>query len=262
MNANGLRSLQQQFQSYLLHHDEHVVQRIEGSRSADNRTRLGIYADAYRLRLLEALRVDFPALHTLAGDTDFERIGNAYIEDYPSEHFSIRYFGRQMSAFLARDARFRDTPVFAEMAAFEWALGLSFDAADSACVTVEEVGAIPGDSWPNMQLRLHPSVQRLDLHWNVPGLWKAIQEEHSPQQPVATDYPQAWVLWRHGLHSYFRSATVDESWAFDALVEGQCFAMLCTGLCEWIDEEHVAAHAALLIRRWVTDGLIARIDLA
>jgi len=262
MNTDGLRDLQQEFQSYLLHHDEHVVQRIKGSLRVDNRTRLGIYADAYRLRLLEALRVDFPALHTLAGDTDFERIGRAYIEAYPSEHFSIRYFGRQMSAFLASDARFCNTPVFAEMAAFEWALGLSFDAADSACVTVDEVGAIPGEAWSDMQLRLHPSVQRLDLRWNVPGLWKAIQEEQPPQQPVAAEHPQAWVIWRHGLQSYFRSATVDESWALDALGEGQCFAMLCAGLCEWIDEEHVAAHAAQLIRRWVTDGLIARIDLA
>jgi hypothetical protein len=262
MNTDELRSLQQQFQSYLLHRDEHVAQRIEGTRRVDNRTRLGIYADAYRLRLLEALRVDFPALHTLAGDADFERIGRAYIEAHPSEHFSIRYFGRQMSALLTSDARFCNTPVFAEMAAFEWALGLSFDAADSACVTVEEVGAIPGEAWPDMQLRLHPSVQRLDLRWNVPGLWKAIQEEQPPQQPVDADRPQAWVIWRHGLQSYFRSATVDESWALDALGEGQCFAMLCAGLCEWIDEEHVAAHAAQLIRRWVTDGLIAHIDLA
>jgi len=262
MNTGRLRSLQQEFQSYLLHRDEYVVQRIEGTQRVDNRTRIGIYADAYRLRLLEALRVDFPALHTLAGDNDFERIGRAYIEAHPSEHFSIRYFGRQMSAFLASDERFCDTPVFAEMAAFEWALGLSFDAADSACVSVEAVGAIPGEAWPDMQLRLHPSVQRLDLRWNVPGLWKAIQDEQPPQHPVAADYPQAWVIWRHGLKSYFRSAPVDESWALDALCEGQCFAMLCASLCEWVDEEHVAAHAAQLIRRWVTDGLIAHIDLA
>jgi hypothetical protein len=262
MNTEDLRALQQQFQSYLLRRDDYVVQRIEGTRRVDNRTRLGIYADAYRLRLLEALRVDFPALHTLAGDTDFEHIGRAYIEAHPSEHFSIRYFGRQLSAFLASDVRFRNTPVFSEMAAFEWALGLSFDAADSTCVTADEVGTIPGEAWPGMQLRLHPSVQRLDLRWNVPGLWKAIQEEQPPQQPVAAEHPQAWVIWRHGLQSYFRSATVDEVWALDALGEGQCFAMLCAGLCEWIDEEHVAAHAAQLMRRWVTDGLIARVDLA
>ncbi|MGB7931688.1 MAG: DNA-binding domain-containing protein [Gammaproteobacteria bacterium] len=262
MNTDGLRMLQQQFQSYILRRDEYVVRWIEGTRRVDNRTRLGIYAEAYRLRLLEALRVDFPALHTLAGDDGFERIGRAYIDACPSEHYSIRYFGRQMSAFLAHDNRFRDTPVFAEMAAFEWALGLSFDAADDVSVAVEAVGAIPCDAWPDLRLCLHPSVQRLDLCWNIPGLWKAIQEEQPPQPPVVADQPQAWVIWRRGLQSYFRSVPVDEARALDALGEGQCFAELCAGLCEWIEEEQVAAHAALLLRRWVSDGLIVHIDLA
>lgn len=262
MNTGELRTLQEQFQSHLLHRDEQVVQRIAGTRRVDNHTRLGIYADGYRLRLLEALRVDFPALHTLAGDDEFERIGRAYIDACPSEHFSIRYFGRLMSAFLAHDNRFRDMPVFAEMAAFEWALGLSFDAADDASVTVEAVAVIPAASWPEMRPRLHPSVQRLDLCWNVPGLWNAIQEEQAPQPPVVADHPQAWVIWRRSLQSYFRSAPVDEAWALDALGEGQCFAELCAGLCEWIDEEHVGAHAAQLLRRWVSDGLIAHIEFS
>jgi hypothetical protein len=261
MNTGELRTLQEQFQSHLLHFDEQVLRRITGTHRVDNRTRLGIYADGYRLRLLEALRVDFPALHTLAGDTDFERIGRAYIDACPSEHFSIRYFGRRMSAFLAHDNRFRDTPVFAEMAAFEWALGLSFDAADDASIAVEAVAAVPGADWPDLRLRLHPSVQRLNLSWNVPGLWNAIQEEQAPQSPVVADHPTPWVIWRRGLQSYFRSAPVDEAWALDALGEGQCFAALCTGLCEWVDEEQVAAHAAQLLRRWVSDGLIACIEL-
>jgi Putative DNA-binding domain len=262
MNTDGLRMLQQEFQSYILRRDEYVVRRIEGTRRVGNRTRLGIYAEAYRLRLLEALRVDFPALHTLAGDDGFERIGRAYIDAFPSEHYSIRYFGRQMSAFLAHDIRFRDTPVFAEMAAFEWALGLSFDAADDVSVAVEAVGAIPGEAWPDLRLCLHPSVQRLDLRWNIPGLWKAIQEEQAPQPPVVADQPRAWVIWRRDLQSYFRSVPVVEARALDALGEGQCFAELCADLCEWIEEEQVAAHAAQLLRRWVSDGLIVHIDLA
>ena len=262
MNTDGLRTLQQQFQSYILRRDEYVVRRIEGTRRVDTRTRLGIYAEAYRLRLLEALRVDFPALHTLAGDDGFERIGRAYIDACSSEHYSIRYFGRQMSAFLAHDKRFRDTPVLAEMAAFEWALGLSFDAADDVSVAVEAVGAIPGEAWPDLRLCLHPSVQRLALRWNIPGLWKAIQEEQAPQPPAVADQPQAWVIWRSGLQNYFRSVPVDEARALDALGEGQCFAELCAGLCEWIEEEQVGAHAAQLLRRWVSDGLIVHIVLA
>jgi hypothetical protein len=47
-----------------------------------------------------------------------------WITTKQTQQFSIRYFGRQKSTFLAHDNRFRDTPVFAEMALM-WALGLS-----------------------------------------------------------------------------------------------------------------------------------------
>jgi hypothetical protein len=189
MSSGSLRELQEQLQSHLLHGDPRVQDRIIGTPRVDARTRLAIYGDAYRLRLLEALRVDFPALHTLAGDAEFERIGRAYIDAHPSGHFSIRYFGRRLGEFLRRDERCRQVAVFAEMAEFEWALGLSFDAPDSGVIGVEDVAAIPPAAWAGMRIALHSSLQRLDLIWNVPGLWNAIADEQAPQAPLAADCP-------------------------------------------------------------------------
>ena len=120
--------------------------------SADARpsaaARLAIYANGYRLRLLEALDTDFSALHTLAGDELFEQIGRAYIDAHPSEHFSIRYFGQHLSAFLAQTAPYTETPVLAEMAALEWALTLAFDAADDPVLTEASLAMLPAESWP------------------------------------------------------------------------------------------------------------------
>ena len=261
MSGSRLRELQEQFQAHLLSGDNRIAQRIVDTPRVSAPARLAIYAEAYRLRLLEALQVDFPALHTLAGDAEFERIGRAYIDAHPSGHFSIRYFGRQLAGFLQKDDRWRSVPVFAEMAAFEWALGLSFDAADSPSIGVEDMAIIPSEAWPHMRLGLHPSLQRLDLRWNVPGLWKTIDEERPPQEPVAADHPLAWIIWRRDLRSLFRSMPVDEAWAIDSLRQGARFAELCEGLCEWCDESRVAAQAALYLRRWVHDGLIVRIEL-
>jgi hypothetical protein len=261
MSSGSLRELQEQFQSHLLHGDPRVQDRIIGTPRVDARARLAIYGDAYRLRLLEALRTDFPALHTLAGDAEFERIGRAYIDAHPSGHFSIRYFGRRLGEFLRRDERCRRIPVFAEMADFEWALGLSFDAPDSGVIGVEDVAAIPAAAWAGMRIGLHPSLQRLDLIWNVPGLWNAIYEEQPPQSPVAANCPLAWIIWRRELRTLFRSLPVDEAWAIDFLGQGHGFAEMCEGLCEWVDAAAAGAQAALFMRRWVQDGLIARIDL-
>jgi hypothetical protein len=261
MNRGRLRELQEQLQSHLLKGDPRIVRCIVSTPRVKAPTRLAIYSDAYRLRLLEALRVDFPALHTLAGDAEFERIGRAYLDAHPSGHFSIRYFGRHLAAFLQRDDRWREQPLFAEMADFEWALGLSFDAADSPLIDIADVVSISPGSWPHMRLDPHPSLQRLDLLWNVPGLWKAIDEEQPPQTPVAGDHPLAWVIWRRDLKTFFRSAPVDEACAIDLLRQGESFATLCDGLCEWIDETQAAAQAAIYLRRWVQDGLVSRIRL-
>ena len=260
MNGERLRELQEQLQAHLLSGDERIARRIVDTPRVNASTRLGIYADAYRLRLLEALRADFSALKTLAGDDEFECIGRAYIDAHPSGHFSIRYFGAQLAAFLQVDKRWQSVPVFAEMAAFEWALGLCFDAADSPLIGVENMAEIPAQSWGAMRLDLHPSLQRLDLRWNVPVLWKAIDEEQPPQWPVAGKYPQAWLIWRRELRTLFRSLAVDEAWAIDALRQRKPFAAMCEGLCEWYDEGHAAAQAALYLRRWVQDGLVVRIE--
>jgi hypothetical protein len=258
---DDLRELQEQFQSHLLHGDPRIAQRIAGTPRVDVPTRLAIYSSAYRLRLLEALRADYPALHTLAGDAEFALIGRAYLDAHPSGHFSIRYFGQRLGDFLGRDQRWRVTPAFAEMAAFEWALGLSFDATDSPQIGVEDMAAIPQAAWAHMRLGLHPSLQRLDLLWNVPVLWNAIDEQQPPQAPVAAASPLAWIIWRRDLRSFFRSTSVDEAWAIDCLRGGHSFATLCEGLCEWVEETAAPARAALYLRRWVQDGLIARIEL-
>ena len=261
MSGGRLRELQEQLQTHLLFGDPRIAQHIVGTPRVNVPTRLAIYSDAYRLRLLEALRVDFPALHTLAGDAEFECIGRAYLHAHPSGHFSIRYFGQHLAGFLRQDARWRALPVFAEMAAFEWALGLSFDAFDSPQIGVEDVAAIPPGGWAHMRLDLHPSLQRLDLLWNVPGLWKAIEEAQPPQAPVAAGYPLAWIIWRRDLKNFFRSASVDEACALDLLRQGESFAAMCEGLCEWIDEAQVAGQAARYLHRWVQDGLVSRIGL-
>jgi hypothetical protein len=261
MTDRHLRELQEQLQAHLLHGDGRIAQHIVDTPRVNAPARLAIYSDAYRLRLLEALQVDFPALHTLAGDAEFERIGRAYIDAHPSGHFSIRYFGRQLAGFLQRDDRWRTLPVLAEMAAFEWALGLSFDAYDSPSIGVGDMAAIPPAAWPHMRLGLHPSLQRLDLRWNVPALWKTIDQERTPLAPVAVAHPLAWIIWRRELRSLFRLMSVDEAWAVDVLRQGENFAAVCEGLCEWHDEAGVAAQAALYLRCWVQDGLIARIEL-
>ena len=263
---NPLASLQSDFQSFLLRREERLLDRVSGTARVNAQTRVAIYYDAYRLRLLEALDANYPVLHAWIGDDEFEQLGLAYIDAHPSRHFSIRYFGHRLPEFLGAEA-YRDRPYLAEMAALEWALSGAFDAADDEPVKIEDMAGIPPDAWPAMRLRFHASVRRLNLRWNVPAIWnpvnRNIEAEKNGTQPgsdvpapAAGEYPRAWLVWRHELKTYFRSLPVDEAWAIDTAMTGGTFAEICEGLTEWVDAQNVAVHAAGLLKRWIVDGLI------
>lgn len=289
MIVNPLQDLQAEFQSFLLHGDEQMLQRVIGTEKVSAQQRLAIYYDAYRLRLLEALDSNYPVLHAWIGDEEFEKTGLAYLEANPSAHFSIRYFGHCFPDYLAAAENFRNKPCLAEMAALEWVMSEAFDAADSLVMKVEDMAAIPPDAWPEMRLQFHSSLHRLDLRWNIPDIWKAIKQNIATEEngascrgetsatpsqagkreeltpfmdvpaPAAAEYPQSWVIWRQDLKIFYRSLPVDEAWSLDAARSGESFAAICEGLCEWIDAQNVAAHAAGYLKRWVTDGMISGI---
>jgi len=265
-----LRGLQSDFQSYLLHGSESILGHVAGTEKVDAQTRLAIYYDAYRLRLLEALDSNYPVLHAWLGDEEFEKLGLAYIEAYPSAHFSIRYVGHRLPEYLATAPDYRDRPYVGEMAVLEWAMSEAFDAADSAVVVIDDMATVAPEAWPGLRFEFHASVRRLNLRWNVPPIRKAIHQnieaEASGTEPMTEiplpaieEYPQSWLVWRQDLKTYFRSLSVDEAWALDTAVAAGTFAEICEGLCEWIDAQNVAVHAAGLLKRWITDGLISKL---
>jgi hypothetical protein len=47
----------------------------------------------------------------------------------------------------------------------------------------------------------------------------------------------------------------------DTVKAGGCFAQICEGLCETVDEEEVPLRAAQLLQHWLAQGLIAAVEL-
>ncbi|MDQ2696861.1 MAG: DNA-binding domain-containing protein [Pseudomonadota bacterium] len=256
---SGLADLQREFQRYLLHRPNHMTAAVAQTPRLSAAERLDVYDDAYRTRLREALQTDFPALHTLLGDGGFRAMAGRYIAAHPSRHYSIRWFGARLSGFLATDAAGVQHPVLAEMAAFEWALSAALDAADAPVAVPADLAAVAPQDWPGLRFAFHPSVQRLDLLWNVPQLWHAVKDQAPPQPPQRQDATQPWLVWRKGIRCYFYSLPAAHAWMLDAALAGDCFADLCAGLCQWESEDQVAAHAARRLREWLDHGLIAAV---
>ena len=251
-----LLNIENTFLDYLLHENQSIFQHIIGTNKVPVEVRLGIYGHAYRSRLQEALMTSYSILHQYLGDEQFETLCDAYIDSHPSQFRSIRWFGDQLPTFLNNHEPYHEYPYLAELAQFEWTMALVFDAADSPIMQLEDMQKIPPEAWGDMHLKVHPSVHRIALSWNVVQLWQAItddQELDEPQQS-ATNVP--WILWRNELTTQFSSLSDDEAWAIDAVASGSTFGELCEGLCQWIEEQNVGMHAASLLKGWITSGLI------
>ncbi len=227
------------------------------SGGASPEQRLSVYVDAYVLRLLEALRTNYPALHQLLGDDDFDRMACRYLATHPPAHTSIRWFGLHLSDFLATQTPYADIPSIAELAEFEWALRHTIDAADADILTLEALQAIEPESWATLAFALHPSLSILFFEWNAPQLWNALTaDEHLPE-PVAQ--AMHWLVYRQpNLVTGWRSATTLEITALDSINRGLSFADLCEELSHRLDDsDSTPLTAATFLKSWVDQGLVS-----
>ena len=290
-----LPDLQTRFHRFVVAGDDTFRHDIVDDGRVDVDVRLAVYYDGYRLRLIEALETDFVALKAFLSEErfadrteatacaslhsgprlhpgvearvavqgwaggDFDDMARAYIDAHTSDHFSLRHFGRHLADFLSRNEPWKDEPLLADIAAFEWAMTHAFDAEDTPLATVADMAAVSPDNWPGLIFTLHPSVQRIDIRGNAPALWNAADRKETLPVPEQSPHPIGWVIWRQELKLYFRSLSVDQAWMLDALRDGRSFADICEGLTEWIDAQHVALHAAGLLKQWLEDGMISEI---
>ncbi|MGE0332424.1 MAG: DUF2063 domain-containing protein [Ramlibacter sp.] len=219
--------------------------------------RLGIYASGYQLRLIEALQTDYPAVLALTGEDWFDVLARGYIAAHASRHPNLRWYGGGFAAHLRVHAARR--PVLAEVAQFEWAVGLAFDAADASVITLDDMARVSPELWPGLGFTLHPAVQRLSLQCNAPAIWAA----HSSGAPLPrarkSAAPRTWGLWRREQTPRYRQLPADEAWALAAVARGRNFAQLCAGLCRWVPQDQAPMRAATLLKTWVAEGMISSI---
>jgi len=254
-----LEQIQQDFQRYVLHGDGAIEQHVRGTARVPAATRLAIYSDGYRARLIEALATNYPVLAQLLGPSDFAELGKAYVMNELSTFCSIRYYGHALADFLATQAQYAPAPVLAELARWEWTMGEVFDAADGTPIDASALAGLPPASWAELRFAWHPCVRRLQLAWNAPPIWKAVSATAEPPAASLEPAPIQWLLWRRELKTYFRSLSSAEAAALDAARAASTFGELCVLLCEHVEEAQAPAHAASFLRTWLDGGLLVAV---
>lgn len=231
---------------------EPLLAEVEG---IDNKQRLGIYHNAYRARLIEAIEVDHPVLGVYLGDTLFDQMVLAYIDQHPSSFKSLRQFADNLPQFLSSDNYFREIPFVAELARFERLLLTAFDAPEKAAAQANFLQQLTPEQWPATQLKLHPSVQIFDCQWNVVHIWQQMKAEQCPPDPIEGE--NHWLLWRNRDRlTEFISLDEFGNLLIKQLILGSDLAKVCEELLTELDPEQIASSLASTLDSWLEKGIL------
>lgn len=254
-----LAQLQRDFQDYLMRGTpEPMHSKVIDSKPMTGERKLNVYYQAYRLRLYEALQIDYPKLEILLGEAEFYEASLAYIDSFPSQHFSVRHFGKDFEAYLKKFEPYNQHPVLAEMANFEWALMDSLDAKDAPLFSLENLKQTPPDQWAHLSFSFHPSVHTRLYAWDTPELWKDIEQEKTKRSPIQLEHPQPWLFWRKGLKSMYESLTPIQLKLYQLIDDDYTFGQMAERLCEDMDESKVPQVLLQHIQYWIEQDIFCK----
>lgn len=253
MGMNALKDWQTALQQSILERCNRLEDRVRPG-GLDEDRRLEIYQNAYLLRLLEALTVNYPGLAAWLGEDALGRLMLEYLEAHPPRAASIRWFGDNLPAYLQSRTPREDFLLLTEMAAFEWALRHTVDAADAVALTPGATLQWASDWWNTQALQRHPSVSRLSLTLNTPFVVQAL--EAGRPVPEAVEASSDWLIYRdHHGQSRWRSLDSLESLWLDRLATPQRLVDLIPLVGEG-EIEALAEIAARLLKTHLDEGLL------
>lgn len=227
--------------------------------------RLAVYRNNYQKSQEDILNTAFSELQKFLTPARFKPLIQDYLKQHPSQEYSIRWIGRHFAEFCENQS---DLPAgTAEWAAFEWALTLAFDAADSGIISSESLSLIHPEIWPDLRFTLHASVHLLVLHHLIPSLYaQASQLQTGECLPasvlIKTPEPVSCLIWRDpDLKVQYRTLETDEAILLEAIQANHDFGSLCEILFEQHPEncEQIPLQAASFLKNWLQSGLISEI---
>ena len=204
---------------------------------------IAVYRNAYRARLAGALRLNYPVLAELLGESEFRCVADGYARDFPSHHYSIRGHGSELWRKFGG--------ALADLARMEWALGSAFDAPDVPPIEASFLEAISIDEWAALRLAAHPSVVVLSMSWAIEAQWEAVRAGDGHARAEPAEHAHALLVWRKNLQSHWRIASLQEGRALRNLHGGGTLQHACDALTD-ADAEAIGGWFA----GWVREGML------
>jgi hypothetical protein len=146
--------------------------------------RVGIYANHFRVTLIDALAATFPVVRQLVGEAFFQAVARRHVREEPPAHPCLFAYGGGYPAFLARLPQARSLAYLADVARLEWAINAAWHAPDAPPVDAEAAAGLIAMGFSDLGLRLHPSCRLVASPFPVDRIWQVHQKTCSAREPV------------------------------------------------------------------------------
>jgi hypothetical protein len=139
--------------------------------------RLEIYNQQYWWRLLSNIQDDQVGLRAMLGEEKFDALATAYLESFPSRSWSLRDLSGKLTDFIVAQPKWTAprTTAARDLARFEWAQTVAFDAAQRPRVEGDELLGSQADT---LRLGLQPYLSLLDLDYAVDEYTVAVKKKN------------------------------------------------------------------------------------
>jgi len=170
----ALLELQRAFAGALLDEDDVSVACHIAEQGFSVAERLSIYRNTCRSTLIEALRMTYPALDRLVGHAFFDMAAARFIRAHPCRSGYLNEYGAGLADFLAGLESASGLPYLADVARFEWALGVAANAPDRPMLDPRVLAEVSGDRHASLRFEPHPSLSFLALAYPADQIADAV----------------------------------------------------------------------------------------
>jgi hypothetical protein len=170
----ALLELQRSFAASLLSGSDQAIGQhiLEDGFSASER--LLIYRNTCRATLTETLRMTYPAVERLVGREFFDMAADTFVLAHPARSGYLNEYGGGFADFLAGFQQASSLHYLADVARFEWALGVAANAEDAPVLDADALVGVRPEHQGALCFEPHPSVSVLLLAYPADQIADAV----------------------------------------------------------------------------------------
>ncbi len=224
--------------------------------------RLGVYSDAYALRLLEALGANYPALRRALGLKAFHGLAVEFLIAHPPTSYNIDDAGELLPRFLAEHRLTLRLPFLPDLARLELEVMRSVYSDRGPAQDFSRLQGRTEADWAETRLGLGGTVRLWEAAWPVDQFWRRrrLSRRKGLRRP-SRPRRRRLVIYRNDRGLWVRALSAPQWLALTLARERRTLGRICEALAERFAAGSRPPRLMDWFGDWAREGIIGRAEL-